>query len=112
MWILFDLNSNAGVLGALFSLYHVCAGLVLVQPSGFVLGQLLPPVAHRGPATAGLLGRVHQTLTVRRPSAGGVEDLTRLHPSDLPVVQQVPNKVLTLIKTERMGLHIRPCSSL
>lgn len=100
---MFDFNSR--VLGTLVSPYHVCAGLILVQPGGLVLGQLLPPVAHGCPAAAGFLGRVHQTLTVCRPGTGRVEDLTRLHPSDLAIVQQIPNKVLALKKREMMRLH-------
>lgn len=67
-----------------------------MQPAGFVGHQLLPAVAHRGPSAARLLGGVDQPLAVRRPGAGGVEDLPGLHPADLPVAQQVPHKLLTL----------------
>lgn len=81
-----------------FPSHHVRTGLVLVQPGGFVLDQLLSPVAYRRPATARLLGRVDQTFTVRRPGTGGVKDLTRLYPSDFSIIQQVPYKVLTLKK--------------
>lgn len=67
-----------------------------MQPGGFVLGQLLTPVTHRRPATTRLLRRVDQTLTVRRPGAGRVKDLPRLHPSNFPIVQQVAYEVLAL----------------
>lgn len=69
-----------------------------MQPGGFVLDQFLSPVAYRRPATARLLGRVDQTFTVCRPGTGGIKDLTRLHPSDFSIIQQVAHKVLTLEK--------------
>jgi len=78
--------------------HHVGAGLVLVQPAGLVLDQLLAPVAHRGPAAAGLLGRVDQALAVRGPGTRRVEGLARLHPADLAVVQQVTHKLLPLVR--------------
>lgn len=78
------------------SSHHVRAGLILVQPGGFVLDQLLSPVAHRRPAAARLLGRVDQALAVRRPGAGRVEDLARLHPADFAIVQQVSYEILPL----------------
>lgn len=81
--------------------HHVCAGLVLVQPGGFVLDQLLAPVADGRPAAARLLGRVHQTFAVCGPGAGGVKNLARLHPSDFPIIQQVSYKVLTLKEAEK-----------
>lgn len=80
--------------------HHVCTGLVLVQPGGFILGQFLAPVAYGRPAAAGLLGWVDQTFAVCGPGAGRVKDLSRLHPSDFAVGQQVPDKVLTL-RTQR-----------
>lgn len=85
----------------LVSSHHVCAGLVLVQPGGFVLDQLLSPVAYRRPATARLLGWVDQTFAVCCPGTGGVEDLARLHPSDFPIIQQVSYKILTLMEQRR-----------
>ena len=81
--------------------HHVGAGLVLVQPAGLVLDQLLAAVAHRGPAAARLLGRVDQTLAVRGPGAGRVEDLPRLHPADLTVRQKVAHKLLPLERWRR-----------
>lgn len=76
--------------------HQVGSGLVLVQPGGFVLDEFLAPVAYRCPAAAGLLCRVDQTLAVRRPGAGRVKNLARLHPSDFPVGQQVSDEVLPL----------------
>ena len=76
--------------------HHVGTGLVLMQPGGFILDQLLAPVAYRCPAAARLLGWVDQTFAVCCPGAGGVEDLARLHPSDFPIIQQVSYEVLTL----------------
>lgn len=86
--------------------HHVSAGLVLVQPGGFVLDQLLSPVAHGGPAAARLLGWVDQTFAVCCPGTGGVEDLARLHPSDFPIIQQVSNKVLTLREQGRETFYV------
>lgn len=76
--------------------HHVCTGLVFTQPAGFVLGQFLTSVAHRRPAAARLLGRVHQALAVCGPGARRVKDLPRFHPADLPVGKQVTHKVLPL----------------
>lgn len=71
-------------------------GLVLAQPGGLVLVQLLALVAHGGPAAARLLGGVHQALAVGGPGAGRVEDLARLLPRDGAVRTQVPHKLLAL----------------
>lgn len=76
--------------------HHVSTGLVFTQPAGFVLGQFLSSVAHRRPAAARFLGRVHQTLAVCGPGAWGVKDLPRFHPADLPIGQQVTHEVLPL----------------
>ena len=44
--------------------------LVLPEPSSFVLVQFLALIFDRGPATARLLGRVHQLLAMGGPGAG------------------------------------------
>lgn len=76
--------------------HHVSTGLVLMQPAGLVLHQLLPTVAHRRPPAARLLGGVDQPLAVGGPGAGRVEDLAGLHPADLAITQQVSHKLLAL----------------
>lgn len=88
----------------MFCSHHVCAGLVLVQPGGFVLDQLLALVAYRRPATARLLSWVDQTFAVCCPGTRGVKNLARLYPPDFPIIQQVSNKVLTLKGAEKRDI--------